>query len=579
MSAKTRFHEGRLTVSHLMSEEPAVVPLGTSVARVAEILAASPYHHVLVSDGSGQVAGVVSGNDVLSQMAQWSANDRWKEKPVESVMTTKFMTSSPNADAADIAHLITRGDIHCVPVMEGDRLVGVMTSDDLLLSWSRLDPLLKEAATDAVTDLASRATFDRRLGEEWERARRSGQPLGVVLIDIDHFKEVNDTCGHLSGDAILYMVGSCLRRNLRIYDVIARYGGDEFAAICCNCQPEDIETPIKRLQAAVHELSFPNGMDRKSITLSIGASIVSDQLERLSPEMLVEAADRCVYHSKYEGRARAYWTLLDPSRPFDQPMHLVGDKTHHGAASNRTGAPGQQGTAGRSDKLESTGPSADRHLLDGYAKQISANMERLSYLQRLATEMTFFDPSDSLEQVAKSVLPDLRHVISAQAVALVMADRSVSGETEEVGGIAVWDGSRVVDDQAIRALIEHFRPAAEQRPVVKNRLRHNRSGVRFPELDSLIIVRIVEQKATVGWLLALQRIPPSEIYESGAGWELNDFEFGTDEAGPIGATATLLGLHHRQSQMQKKIDDASTPTITLDATSDVSSFASVLDTE
>lgn len=579
MNAKTRFHEGRLTVSHLMSEEPAVVPMGTPVARVAEILASSPYHHVLVSDGDGRVAGVVSGNDVLSQMSHWSANDRWKEKPVESVMTTKFMTSSPNADAADIAHIITRGDIHCVPVMEGDHLVGVMTSDDLLLSWSRLDPLLKEAATDAVTDLASRAVFDRRLAEEWERARRSGQPLGLVLIDIDHFKEVNDQCGHLSGDAILYMVGSCLRRNLRIYDVIARYGGDEFAAICCNCQPEDIETPIRRLQAAVHELAFPNGMDRKSITLSIGAAIVSDQLERLSPQSLVEAADRCVYHSKYEGRARAYWTALDPNRPFDQPMHLVGDESRRGAGSNRRGKAVQQPAAGPGDKSASNDHSEDRHLLDAYAKQISANMERLNYLQRLATEMTFFDPSDSLEEVAKSVLPDLRLVISAQAVALVMADRSVSGEAEAVGNIVVWDGTRVADDQAIRALVEHYQSAAEQRPVVKNRLRHNRTGVRFPKLDSLIIVRIGEQEAAVGWLLALQRIPPSEIYESGAGWELNDFEFGTDEAGPIGATATLLGLHHRQSEMQKKIDDAETPTISLDAMSDVASFASVLETD
>jgi len=579
---KTRFHEGRLTVSHLMSEQPAVVPLGAPVYRVAEILSSSPYRHVLVSGGDGNVAGVVSSNDILSQMADWSTDDRWKQKPVESVMTTKFITSTPDADAADVAHIITRGDIHCVPVMEGDSLVGVMTSDDLLLSWTRLDPLLKEAATDAVTDLASRAMFNRRLTEEWERAKRSGQALGLVLIDIDGFKAINDECGHLAGDAILCMVGSCLRRNLRIYDIVARYGGDEFAALCCNCRPEDIEVPIKRLQSAIHELSFPSGIQRRTVTLSIGAAIVTGDFDRFKPEMLVEAADRCVYRSKREGRARAYWLTLDPYQPMEQSMRLVG-VDQKGSVRQPDGTPidlgksGQQPAASAPEEPEPATPSADRQLLDAYARQIGNNMERLSYLQNLATQMTFFDPKLSLDEVAKSILPELRHAIGAQAVALILADRSASTNREGSREVAVWDGPRVMDDNVCISLVEYFRTAAEVRPAVKNRLRHNRSGTMFTDVDSLIVVRIVEQQATVGWLLALQRLPPGESYGPEAGWELNDFEFGTDEAGLVGATATLLALHHRQSQMQKKIEDADTPTISLDDMSDVSSFASVLE--
>jgi diguanylate cyclase (GGDEF)-like protein len=61
---------------------------------------------------------------------------------------------------------------------------------------------------------------------------------------LDHFKEVNDRCGHLVGDAVLSMIGSCLRRQLRSYDVVARFGGDEFAAICCDCTPDGIDAPI-----------------------------------------------------------------------------------------------------------------------------------------------------------------------------------------------------------------------------------------------------------------------------------------------------------------------------------------------
>jgi len=173
------------------------------------------------------------------------------------------------SEAEDVANIITHGDIHCVPVLEGDRLVGVLTAEDLLLSWNRLNPLLKEAATDSVTELASRATFNRRLAEEWERAERSGQPLGLILIDVDNFKSINDECGHTTGDAVLCMVGSCLRRTLRVYDIVARYGGDEFAAICCNCEPQDIEAPIGRLQSAVQSLTLPSDVGRRPITRSL----------------------------------------------------------------------------------------------------------------------------------------------------------------------------------------------------------------------------------------------------------------------------------------------------------------------
>lgn len=347
MTDRTRFHEGRLTVSHLMSDRPAVVPLGTPVQRVAEILSASGYRHALVSDADGNVAGVVSGSDVLSQIGQWSDDERWNEKPVDAFMTTKFIASTPNADAADVANMITRGEIQCVPVMEDNRLVGVMTPDDLLLSWSRLDPLLKEAASDAVTDLASRATFDRRSAEEWVRAGRCGHSLGLVLIDIDSFKGINDECGHLAGDAILSMVGSCMRRNLRVYDIVARYGGDEFAALCCNCRSVDIQAPIQRLQSAVQELSFPDGISRKSVTLSIGAAIVSEDFEHLSQEVLIEAADRCLYHAKRNGRARAYWTTLAADRPLEQPMYLIstdGDAGHPDAAHGSDQQPGAPST-------------------------------------------------------------------------------------------------------------------------------------------------------------------------------------------------------------------------------------------
>jgi len=213
--------------------------------------------------------------------------------------------------------------------------------------------------------------------------------------------------------------------------------------------------------------------------------------------------------------------------------------------------------------------------LDGYAKQVSASLERLSYLQDIATQMTYSDSSRSLLEVAQSILPSLRHVVSAQAVALVLADASATAKSGQVGEVAVWEGARVLDEKACLLLVDQYRGTAEHRPVVKNRLRHSRADTLLDGLDSLVIVRLAVRDATIGWLVALQQVPPTDTYGPGASWELNDFEFGTDEAGLIGAAATLLAMHYRQSEMQQAKEGVTPPTTPLDVTADVSSHASV----
>ncbi len=325
MVQRTKIHEGQLSVSQSMSQELAIVPVGTSLLHIAEILAESRQRYVLVTDLSGSLVGVIGSNDLLKHMTHspLGNNANWQSKTVESVMATKFVTSSPDANADDVAPLVAKGTIQCVPVLEGNTLVGVLTSDDLLLSWNRLDPLLKEAATDSVTDLASRATFDRRLIEEWNRAKRQGGSLGLILVDVDHFKIINDTCGHLTGDAVLCTIGSCLKRHLRTYDVVARFGGDEFAAICCDCRPADIEVPIARLQEGVRALSAPSELGQKNITLSIGAAVVRGDFSPFGPKDLIEAADRCMYQAKAAGRDRAYQTNLSPQDQPDCELLLV----------------------------------------------------------------------------------------------------------------------------------------------------------------------------------------------------------------------------------------------------------------
>jgi diguanylate cyclase (GGDEF)-like protein len=209
------------------------------------------------------------------------------------------------------------GAIECLPIVEGDKLVGVMTSSDLLLSWNRLHPVLQQAGTDGLTGLANRATFDRRLTEELERALRQQVALSLILFDVDHFKKINDACGHLTGDAVLRTIAVGLSRHLRMYDVLARFGGDEFAAICSGCNLQDIQVPIQRVQHAIGRLSVPVERERRGITLSIGTAVLRNRSSTIiTPTQLIQAADDCLYRAKANGRSRSCSVELgDGSKP------------------------------------------------------------------------------------------------------------------------------------------------------------------------------------------------------------------------------------------------------------------------
>lgn len=312
MSKGTKVLKGKLTVSELMSRDLVTVPLGTPLVQVATLLTQGHSRHVLVTDPQGGLVGVVSDRDVLRHLVPGESDpgNHWESKSVESIMVTKFVASNPDANPNDLAAALVDGAVQCLPILEGGKLVGVMTSGDLLLSWNRLRPVLQQAGADHLTGLASRSTFDRRLADELARARRQHIPMSLIMCDVDQFKQINDTCGHLTGDAILRLVADCLSRHLRTYDVLARFGGDEFAAICSACGAAEIEAPLRRVQQAIRSISVPSEAGRRGITLSIGAAIVPPGMKDLTPAQLIRAADRCLYQVKDSGRDAARFVEL-----------------------------------------------------------------------------------------------------------------------------------------------------------------------------------------------------------------------------------------------------------------------------
>jgi diguanylate cyclase (GGDEF)-like protein len=286
----------------------AIVPAGTVLIELVQVFAQHETQHVLVQEASGGLLGIVSAEDLQNAMRTTSDSGltAWHHRTVESLISVTLELNEADDQSSRRDDQTPVTDQDCVSIRDGADLLAIMTNEDVLLSWNRLEPALARAATDALTSLPNRAHFERRFQEEWQRASRLGLTLGLLIIDVDHFKQVNDTFGHLRGDMVLAAVAQCCQKQFRSYDLVARFAGDEFVAVTCGCSVEDIDLPIRRLQDSIRALDLQFNGEHAAVTLSVGASVVCSGLDQLKTDDLLESADQCLYLAKRNGRNRAY---------------------------------------------------------------------------------------------------------------------------------------------------------------------------------------------------------------------------------------------------------------------------------
>ena len=163
-------------------------------------------------------------------------------------------------------------------------------------SWL-LQQVQRLAETDALTGLANRRTFQATLERELSRAARSGDPVTLLMVDIDHFKSLNDTHGHQAGDEVLKRVGGVLTAACRDFDTAARYGGEEFAIVLPACSSAESLVVAERLRETISQIETVT-----NVTASAG--VATFPAHAADPESLIKAADEALYESKRAGRNR-----------------------------------------------------------------------------------------------------------------------------------------------------------------------------------------------------------------------------------------------------------------------------------
>ncbi|GMV27117.1 MAG: hypothetical protein AMXMBFR58_31480 [Phycisphaerae bacterium] len=169
--------------------------------------------------------------------------------------------------------------------------------------------LAQKAQIDGLTGLWNRVFFNSRLAEEMGRLSRREGNLALAVVDIDHFKSINDTYGHPAGDAVIQGLAKLLVRECRHTDSVCRYGGEEFGVIMPDTGAMDARNVAERIRAAFEQLSWPRHPERKA-TVSIGVAAVAGT-GALTPEALLEIADKNLYTAKNSGRNRVVSSVAE----------------------------------------------------------------------------------------------------------------------------------------------------------------------------------------------------------------------------------------------------------------------------
>jgi diguanylate cyclase (GGDEF)-like protein len=193
------------------------------------------------------------------------------------------------------AHRLNRGD----QVKVGDTIFKLLSGSDIESQYHEI--IFRMTVTDGLTNLSNRKQLDTLLADEIPRARRHGRDLSLLMMDIDHFKSINDTHGHLTGDSVLRGLAGILQKRLRPNDKLGRYGGEEFCAILPETNLPSAVRIAEELRTLVAAHGFAADGRELRVTISIGAAALADGLHA---DMLYKSADDKLYEAKRSGRNR-----------------------------------------------------------------------------------------------------------------------------------------------------------------------------------------------------------------------------------------------------------------------------------
>lgn len=252
---------------------------------------------LVVSDAQGAMVGIVSERDLVPVVA--SSDPQAALAPVSDVMSRGVISCGPGDEVGYLLHLMNENAIRHMPVLDDGALIGVLSIRELTKAYELLQI---EANTDPLTQVSNRRPFLKTLDAEFEKAARFKHPICVAMLDIDHFKRINDTYGHDAGDKALQELSRMLIREFRTIDLVGRLGGEEFALVFPKTDLAGALTACERLHETIRETEI--AIDHRKIALTVSIGLTAPTQDNVDGPALLKRADELLYVAKNSGRNR-----------------------------------------------------------------------------------------------------------------------------------------------------------------------------------------------------------------------------------------------------------------------------------
>jgi diguanylate cyclase (GGDEF)-like protein len=242
---------------------------------------------------------IMPGMDGLETCQRLKEDDDTADIPVI------FVTSQNSPE--EETHGLEVGAVDFISKPVNPAVVRARVKTQLTLK-AQTDALRMLASLDGLTGVPNRRIFDERLDAEWRACRRSGSPLSLLMVDVDHFKLYNDHYGHLDGDQCLKAVASALASSVeRGRDMLARFGGEEFVCLLPDTDLEGAKHIAEKLRQAVEGLAIPHVESKTAATVTVSLGVATTaQCDALEPPDLLKVADEQLYLAKQSGRNRVF---------------------------------------------------------------------------------------------------------------------------------------------------------------------------------------------------------------------------------------------------------------------------------
>jgi diguanylate cyclase (GGDEF)-like protein len=258
--------------------------------------------------------GVVTERDIVRAFLKY--REQTFDKKAHQIMRYPVMGVTPEESIETAADLMAEKMVRRVPVVENNRLVGIISFEDITNALEQSNALLRaqteelreKANRDSLTGLYNKGFIIEQLNYHIELAKRSDDAMSLLMIDIDHFKEVNDTHGHLCGDEVLKELAVIFWERMRAVNITGRYGGEEFVIIAPMSNFESARNIAERLRKTVEEHVFRWGGREIRIRISIGVSIWNKHVK--SGKEMIQIADDAMYEAKKGGRNRVVMGIM-----------------------------------------------------------------------------------------------------------------------------------------------------------------------------------------------------------------------------------------------------------------------------